>query len=318
MTGQKDLERGMKMSNRLGASCLAVALLLPGVVLAAPATYDSPDAAAEAVVTALRAADRQALLAVFGPENEDVIFTGEDPKDREIWTRYLASWDELHRVAEEADGTATIYIGADQWPVPAPLVKSADGKWSFDADAAREEVLNRRIGENELDVIALLRGYARVQSEYRQTDWDGDGILSFALDILSSEGKRDGLYWPSVEGTPESPVGDFMARAAAQGYSHAGKDVEPEPYMGYYYRVLGAQGPAAPGGAFDYVINGRMMAGHALIAMPADYGDTGIMSFMVGESGVVYEADLGEDTLAKASAISAFDPGDGWSVVEDD
>ena len=177
-------------------------------------------------------------------------------------------------------------------------------------------MLLRRIGQNELDVIDLMHGYVRAQALYRSENPDGDGLPSFASAILSSpDGKRDGLYWPSEPGEPESPIGDFMARAAADGYQLDGADVEPEPYLGYYYRVLQKQGPHAPGGALDYMANGQMVAGHALLAFPSDYGDTGVMSFMVGEAGIVYEADLGEETLDVAGAIDSFDPGDGWTPV---
>jgi hypothetical protein len=299
----------------LAAALLASAAPVPA--RAEPQSFASPDAAAEAVIAALEARDRDALVAVFGPESEDVIFSGDDAADREDWRAFLTAYRELHRIAvEPGDGgeRAILYIGREQWPFPVELAE-ADGQWHFDAPAAREEILLRRIGRNELDVIDLLHGYVRAQAAYRAANPDGDGLPSFASAILSSAGKHDGLYWDAAPGEPESPIGDFMARAAAEGYSVDGTDVEPEPYLGYYYRVLTKQGPNAPGGALDYMANGEMVAGHALIAFPADYGDSGVMSFMVGEAGVVYEADLGEDTLAVASAIDSFDPGDGWTPV---
>lgn len=303
-----------------GPAVMVAALLTAAPAAhAEPAAFESPDAAVGAVIAALEAGDAAALVAVFGPENEDVALTGDEAEDREVWSGFLSDYRDLNRIAEEEDGIATLYVGYDQWPFPAPIVEGGDGTWRFDAEAAREEVLLRRIGRNELDVIELLRGYVRAQAEYRRIDYDGDGVLAFASGILSSEGRRDGLYWPEVEGFPESPIGDFMARAAADGYSTGGdEDADPEPYLGYYYRVLAGQGEAAPGGAMDYIVNGRMLAGHALLAFPAAYGDTGIMSFMVGEAGVVFEADLGEATLAVADAIERFDPGDGWTPVEDE
>jgi hypothetical protein len=303
-----------------GAVLVAAALLASAPEAhAEPQAFETPDAAVDAVIAALEAVDAAALVAVFGPENEDVALTGDAEVDREVWSGFLSDYRALNRIAEEEDGVATLYVGFDQWPFPARIVEGPDGSWRFDAAAAREEVLLRRIGRNELDVIELLRGYVRAQAEYRRIDYDGDGVLSFASGILSSEGRRDGLYWPAVEGFPESPIGDFMARAAADGYSTGGDaDAEPEPYLGYYYRVLTGQGEAAPGGAMDYIVNGRMLAGHALLAFPAAYDDTGIMSFMVGEAGVVYEADLGEATLEVADAIELFDPGEGWTPVEDE
>ena len=292
---------------------IAAALGAPGVALADPTVYETPEAATEAVITALEARDREQLIAVFGAENQDVVLSGDDVADREAWSRFLSDYRVLHRIDVE-DDSATIYVGRDQWPFPAPIVKADDG-WHFDAAGAREEILMRRIGQNELDVINLMHGYVRAQSAYRGSDPDGDGLRSFAADLISSPGTRDGLYWPDEPGAPESPVGDFMARAAAEGYSIDGQDADPEPYHGYYFKLLQKQGAAAPGGAIDYMVGGHMLAGHALIAFPSAYGDTGIMSFMVGEAGIVYEADLGEDTLAAAAAIDSFDPGEGWAPV---
>jgi Protein of unknown function (DUF2950) len=290
------------------------ALIAPGSTAHAdPAVFESPTVATEAVISALEARDRPGLIAVFGPENEDVILTGDDVADRQAWSEFLSDYRTMHRIDVE-DDAATLYVGRDQWPFPAPLVRAEDG-WRFDAASAREEVLMRRIGENELEVIDLLHGYLRAQQAYRASDPDGDGLRSFAAGLISSPGTRDGLYWPDEPGAPESPVGDFLARASAEGYSVGGRDSDPEPYHGYYYRVLQKQGPSAPGGAFDYMVRGHMLAGHALVAFPSAYGDTGIMTFIVGEGGVIYEADLGNDTLAKANAIDSFDPGEGWTPV---
>lgn len=306
-----------RSSSRRCAATLATLLLLsPVPALAEPQSFESPEAATEAVVAALEARDRAALIAVFGPENEDVVLTGDDAADREAWGEFLASYRATARIAVDGD-TAVLYVGRDQWPFPAPLVRDAAG-WRFDAPAAREEVRLRRIGEHELDVIDLMRRYVQVQADFRASDPDGDGLHAFAAGVLSSPGTRDGLYWPDEPGAPESPVGGFMARAAADGYSIGGEDAEPEPYRGYYFRVLHRQGPAAPGGALDYMVGGHMLAGHALLAFPAAYGESGIMSFMVGEAGIVYEADLGEDTLAVANAIEAFDPGEAWAPVEEE
>ena len=302
------------MSTRIA---VAVLLCVAGTASPAdPAHFETPEAATAAVISALEARDRAGLIAIFGPENEDVVLTGDDVADRAAWGEFLSDYRAMHRIGVEG-GAATLYVGRDQWPFPVTLVEDAAG-WRFDTAAARDEILMRRIGENELEVIGLLRGYVRAQDAYRAMDPDGDGLRSFAAGLLSTPGTRDGLYWPDEPGAPESPVGDFMARAAAEGYSVDGQDAEPDPYHGYYFRVLQKQGPAAPGGALDYMVAGHMLAGHALLAFPSAYGDTGIMSFMVGEAGVVYEADLGEDTLAVAHAIESFDPGEGWSPVEED
>jgi hypothetical protein len=295
------------------------ALALLGATFALPAGaepqhFESPDAVVGAVIAALEARDPEALVAVFGPENEDVALTGDLEEDRAVWSEFMRDYATFHRIDVEDDDTAILYIGRDLWPFPAPLVATEAG-WAFDAAAARDEVLARRIGRNELDVIEIMRRYPVAQARFRAMDADGDGLPAFAAGILSTPGTRDGLYWPPEPGAPESPVGDFVARAAAGGYSVGGVDEAPEPYLGYYFRILTRQGAAAPGGAIDYMVGGRMLAGHALFAFPAAYGDTGIMSFMVGEAGVIYEADLGGDTLAAAEAIEAFDPGDGWAPV---
>lgn len=206
-------------------------------------------------------------------------------------------------------------MGPQDWPFPAPIVKGASG-WAFDADAAREEVLNRRIGLNEMDVIDLLKAGIEVQARYRLTDHDGDGVMEFASGILSHEGRRDGLFWPDEPGTEPSLLGDFLARASDQGFSLDGEDAASEPYLGYYYRILQKQGAAAPGGAYSYMQGDNMVAGNAILAYPADYGATGIMTFMIGENGTVWQADLGEETLDKAAAIDSYDPGPDWAKVE--
>ena len=297
--------------------CTLAVLLAASTALASPKAFETPEAAVGAVVEALKAGDRDALLAAFGPENEDVIISGNDERDREDREDFLAAYDHMHRVAVEDDGVATLYVGREQWPFPIRLVRG-DGGWTFDVEAGREEILDRRIGRNELDVIELMHAYVRVQSRFRQTDYDGDGVMEFAGALLSSHGQRDGLYWPPEPGAPESPVGDIVAQAAANGYVIRGQNEPPKAYLGYYFHVLQKQGPNAPGGAMDYAVNGNMVAGHALLAFPAAWGETGIMSFMVGENGVVLEADLGESTIETANAIEAFDPGEDWEPVLED
>jgi hypothetical protein len=298
------------------AAATALSALLAEAAHAEPGGFDTPQTAVGAVITALEAQDRDALIAIFGPENEDVILTGDLDEDRAAWGEFLRDYRSFNRIGEEGD-VATLYVGRTLWPFPVLLVRDGD-IWRFDAEEARDEILLRRIGANELDVIGLLRSYVTAQASYRQANPDGDGLPSFASAILSSVGKRDGLYWPPEPDAPASPIGDIMARAAADGFNVEGQDVDPEPYLGYFFRVLARQGEAAPGGALDYMVAGHMLAGHALLAFPAAYGETGIMSFMVGEAGVVYEADLGEDTLAAAGVIDSFDPGAGWSPVSED
>ncbi|MTH77021.1 DUF2950 domain-containing protein [Paracoccus aestuariivivens] len=295
----------------------SVVLMLASVpfATAAPQMFQTPDAAVEALVTALEFKDKATVLAIFGPENEDVISTGDAAEDRELWGKLLDDMHVIHRLEPADEGRMTLLAGREMWPFPADLVKS-DAGWSFDADSARDEVLARRIGRNELEVIALLRRATEVQARYRQTDYDGDGVMEFAASILSSPGQHDGLFWMDDPDTPPSPFDENLARANFTGFSSDGQDREPEPYEGYYFRILQGQDAAAPGGAYSYMVNGNMVAGHAVVAYPAAYGDSGIMSFMVGEAGIVYQADLGEDTLEKAAAIELFNPTEEWKVVE--
>jgi hypothetical protein len=294
---------------------LALCLGLAGhAAIADPRTFVSPEEAVTDLVAALAAADREAVLSIFGPENLDVVSTGDAAEDKEIWGDFLEGAEELTRIDMVSPDMATLYVGRDLWPFPAPLVRDGTG-WTFDAAAAREEVLMRRIGRHELAAIDLLKRANAVQMTYRRTDHDGDGVMEFAAGILSTPGQRDGLYWPASAGGL-SPFDDRIARANLEGFAIDGQDVEPDPWEGYYFKILQEQGPSAPGGAYSYLVNGNMVSGYAVLAVPAIYGDTGIMTFMVGENGIVYEADLGDETLDRALQITSFDPGEGWEVVE--
>lgn len=283
---------------------------------AEPANYSSPEAATEAFAAALDAHDKAALLTIFGPESEDLMASGDAERDAEARHEFLVGYRQYHALSDVSDGKKELVIGRELWPFPVLLVSGESG-WHFDPDGAREEILARRIGLNELDVIDVLHRAAAVQTRFRSFDYDGDGVMEYASAILSAPGMRDGLYWPHEDGTPDSPLGPEIAKAAAEGYSEDGTLQEPQPYLGYYFRILTKQGDAAPGGAYDYMVNGNMVAGYGVLAYPADPGNTGVMSFMVGENGVVYEADLGDATLETAGAIDAFNPGEGWSKVEE-
>lgn len=296
---------------------IATMLCAGGALAAEPARYPDPGAAVAAFRAALDTGGRDALLGVFGDAAEDLIFTGDAAEDAANRAQLLQAWSAVHRIGAAAEpNRRVLYVGPKLWPFPFEIAEGPDGLWAFDVAGGRETVLRRRIGRNELDVIALLQAYVGVQADYRRTDWDGDGVMAFAASVISADGARDGLYWPDAPGAPSSPVGDFVARAAAEGFSLDEEVEPPEAWLGYVYRILPGQGPAAPGGAMDYVVNGRMVAGHAMIAAPAAYGETGVMTFMVGENGVVFERDLGEETDAMAEAITLFDPGPGWTAVE--
>jgi hypothetical protein len=311
------VDGGDEMTMRYLKTTVLILSLSVGSAGAEPARFETPDAAVAAMVAALEVANREAVLGIFGPENEDILSTGNPQEDREVWGTFLKGLKTFSRIEMEAsdENIATLFAGREMWPFPVQLVRT-EGMWSFDAESAREEILMRRIGRNELAVIHIMRRAGEIQTSYRQTDHDGDGVMEFAASILSSPGARDGLYWPLEPGAPPSPFDETIARAAITGYSLGGQDYEPEPFEGYYFRILQGQGDAAPGGAYSYMIAGNMVAGHAVIAYPAVYGDTGIMSFMVAENGLLLEADFGEDTLAKAAEILVFNPDEEWLPVE--
>lgn len=306
------MTRTTKLLSTTVALCLGAA-----VVFAEPATYPTPEAATDAFVTALQARDRAALLAIFGPESEDVISSGDPGQDAEARDRFLSEYGTFHQIVPAGEGRVELQIGRSLWAFPVAMINS-DAGWSFDVASARDEILARRIGMNELDVIELMHKAVAVQAAFRQTDHDGDGMMEFASAILSTPGQRDGLYWPPEEGTPDSPIGAFMALAAADGVSIDGIDQAPVPFLGYFFRILTRQGDAAPGGAYDYMVAGNMVAGHALLAYPAEQGDSGIMSFMIGENGQIYEANLGADTLETAAAIDSFNPAEGWTALDEE
>jgi hypothetical protein len=272
--------------------------------------YPTPQAALEALFGAITAGNPAGAAAAIGPSAADLVDADDPVATTETLADLSAAYLEGYRFVPAGAGALTIALGADGWPFPVPLLRDGEG-WRFDAEAARAEILARRVGANELDVIDVMDAYVEIQRDYRGIDHDGDGVMEFASAILSSEGRRDGLYWPGED----SPVGDLAARASLDGV--AGEEgTEPgEPFVGYFFRILQAQGEAAPGGTMSYLVGDNMVAGHALLAVPAVYGETGVHTFMVGENGVVVQADLGPDSLDVAFGITAFDPGRGWEVV---
>ncbi|WP_068111842.1 DUF2950 family protein [Tropicimonas marinistellae] len=274
-------------------------------------TYPGPQEALDALVGALSDGSAGGVVAALGPGVSGLLRPDGDPERAQDWAEMLIAYREGYLFVPLADGRAEIVLGADDWPFPIELVRGDSG-WSFDIESGLDEIAAREIGLNELDVIDALHAYVEIQSAYRQVDHDGDGVMEFASHVISTEGTRDGLYWPGGD----SPIGDLAARASFDGYADGEGDLDPEPYLGYVFRLLNAQGPAAQGGEMSYMINGNQVAGHALLAVPADYGVTGVMTFMVGENGRVFEADLGDDTLAVAADITTFDPDERWTETE--
>jgi hypothetical protein len=284
-------------------------LLLAGAAPAAQPTYPTSQAAADAFAAAVAKEDEgEALLEILGPEHREVLVAG----DPAAWRQAMAG---LHRVTGEAmtvtadgDDRAILVLGRAGWPMPVPLVKGEQG-WRFDTEAGIEEINDRRIGRNELSAIDVAQFYPEAQLEYASQDRDGDEVLEYATRLISSPGKRDGLYWPTEAGADLSPFGPLIAEAADYAaYRKAG-----EPYRGYSFKILPRQGANPPGGKYDYVINGNMIAGYALVAWPADYGNSGIMTFLVNQQGIVYQKDLGPDSAKIAAGMKEYNPDSTWS-----
>jgi hypothetical protein len=281
--------------------------------VARQATFATPDKAAAALIDAAEKFDQPALLSILGPEGKDLIQTGEPSRDRELAQNFASKAREKNTVTLEGTRTdrAILSVGTELWPLPIPIVKRG-AKWSFDSRAGVREVLLRRIGRNELDAIAICHGYVEAQHEYALKKREGYDVNQYAQKIISSPGKQDGLAWKNADGTWGGPVGENIAKAIEQGHSS-----KTEPYHGYYFKILKGQGPAAPLGQLDFVVKGAMIGGFALIAAPAQYRVTGIKTFMVSHDGVVYEKDLGPNTLAIAKTIERFNPDPSWSPVRD-
>ena len=276
--------------------------------------FKSPEEAVETLFKALKNNDPTELLAIFGPDGKTLIYSGDNVADKERHEQAVKMFEEKYRIVKAGDRKAILELGANSWPLPIPIVERK-GNWLFDTKQGKEEILNRRIGKNELGAIQTCLAYVDAQREYALEDRTGDGSLQYAQRFLSEPGKKDGLYWETKEGEKESPVGIFMANARQEGYTK-GAGRKPAPFHGYIYRILKAQGKNATGGAFDYVVKGKMIGGFALVAYPAKYGASGIMTFMVNHDGVVYEKDLGPKTESRAQAIKLFDPDKTWQKVK--
>jgi hypothetical protein len=283
------------------------------------AVFRTPERAAEALVAAAKNPDPAALLAVFGPNGRGILSSGDPVADRRDRQVFVVAVGEGWRLNEIGPDRREMVIGDEQWPFPVPIVRDGD-KWRFDSDAGQREVLARRIGRNELAAIGVCETYVVAQKQYAAEARDGNPAGAYAQKIRSSPGKQDGLFWPTKPGEKPSPLGDLAAQATSEGYAHAtaaaAPDQGPRPFHGYLFRVLTRQGASAPGGAKNYVANGRMTGGFALIASPAEYGNSGIMTFIVNQDGVIREADLGQDTAKIAGAIDAYDPDARFTPVE--
>jgi hypothetical protein len=291
---------------------LAIVLALQGAALAAPAqkSFASLDDAVNALVAAIRAADRKALVEILGPQGTPLVWSGDTVADRAAFQRFVAEYDQAHHLVG-GGGKVVLHVGSDDFPFPIPLVPDGP-RWLWDTDAGDDELLSRRIGKNELSAIQVCLAYVDAQREYYSR---GTGLLEYAQRLDSTKGKRDGLYWETKPGEQESPLGPLVGRARAAGYPLPPRG-GPAPYYGYFYRILTAQGPDAPGGAEDFVVKGHMIGGFALVAYPAAHGVSGIMTFIVSHDGVVYQKDLGPKTTQAANAIKAYNPDSTWTQAE--
>jgi hypothetical protein len=277
-------------------------------------TFSSPQQAAEALVAAAEQFDAGRLIELFGPNGEDIVLTGEYAQDRQRAADFAAKAREKMSVSVDpkSRNRAFLIVGNEDWSFPVPLVKRG-GRWSFDAAAGRQEIRARRIGSNELDAIQIVRGYVEAQHEYALRPREGYDVNQYAQRIISTPGRQDGLAWQTADGTWEGPIGEQIARAIQQGYTS-----RAEPYHGYFFKILKGQGPAAPLGTLDYVVDGAMIGGFALVAAPAVYGVTGIKTFMVSQDGVVYEKDFGPATMTEFQKMERFNPDRSWTPVIDD
>lgn len=307
-----------QMQTPASALCLAVFMcLLPGRLPAAEEqTFTSPDAAAKALVEATARHDTNALHAMFGPEGHALV-SPDSVQARTDYNEFVRRLAEKTQVVTNSDARITLQLGADGWPFPIPLV-TKDGRWFFDAAAGREEILRRRIGMDELGAIGVCRAYVDAQREYAGRDRTGDGVLAYAQFLCSTPGRHDGLFWPAKRGEELSPLGPLIAQARVEGYRRGAKMMNEEsaPYHGYYFKILTRQGKHAPGGKYNYIINGRMIAGFALVAWPAEWSNTGIMTFIVNQQGRIYQKNLGPKTAKIATAMTTYDPDESWTEVQ--
>jgi hypothetical protein len=293
----------------------AVLALLAASVAQEPGqkTFTSPTDASTALYDAVKSSDKPAMLAVLGASSAPILSSGDPVQDKQNAEYFIQHYEQMNRWGRETNGDQTLFMGTENWPFPVPLKKNAAGQWYFDSKAGVQEVLFRRIGKNEYAAIRVSGALSDAQDEYFEGLHDGSTVHQYAQKFVSDEGKQNGLFWPTAEGEPQSPIGPAFKYAAAEGYSKKG-----DPFHGYYFRMLTAQGPDAPGGAKSYIKDGAMTEGYAFVAYPADYRNSGVMTFVVNLHGVIFEKDLGPKTTDLARAMTAINPDKTWRVVSVD
>ena len=279
-------------------------------------TFPSPDHAGNALLQAAKSGDQNALLAIFGSASKELIFSGDAVQDKRTADAFVAGYEAMHRWRKMPDGAQIMLVGADNFAFPIPLKKNDSGQWFFDTEAGKNEILARRIGRNELAVIDVCGALADAQAEYFSLHHDDGSMKHYALKFVSDPGTQNGLYWESPEGQPRSPLGPLVAFASTEGYS-AAQAKSHAPFHGYYFHMLNRQGSEAQGGAKNYMVDGKMVNGFAFLAYPAEYGNSGIMTFIINQDHVLLQKDLGKTTAATAGAITEFNPDSSWSQVDE-
>jgi hypothetical protein len=306
---------------RFGFAIIAAAIMLAGFYQSAFAadakqkSFKSPEEAVKTLSDAVKGNDTKELLTILGPAGKELIFSGDEVADKAGRDRFVKAYEEMNKLVSENDKKVILHVGNEEWPFPLPVVKKGEN-WFFDTKAGKEEILNRRIGRDELNAIQVCLAYVDAQREYVLKDRDKDKLLEYAQKFVSDKGQKNGLYWEAKEGEEQSPLGPLAAKAAKEGYTGKKSGDKPTPYHGYHYKILKAQGKNAPGGEYDYMVKGKMIGGFALVAYPAEYGNSGVITFIVNQDGVVYEKDLGRDTEKIATAMKKFDPDKTWKKGE--
>ena len=300
----------------VGAALIVAVAHTEVAVAAAPSqkSFGSAEEAVKALVTAAKNNDDKELLSIFGPSGKELIFSGDPVADTQRRADFLKAYDEKNSLVNQ-DNDVILVIGKNDWPFPIPLVKKSTS-WVFDTEKGKQEILNRRIGENELFTIQTLLAIGDAQREYALKDRNRNGLLEYAQKFVSDPGKKNGLYWEAKSGEAQSPLGPIMAQAKSQGYEKVAAGT-PAPYHGYYYRILTAQGKDAPGGAYSYLVRGKMIGGFAVVAYPAEYGNSGVMTFIVNHDGKVFQKNLGNNTAALGKNMKEYNPDSTWSAVKE-
>ena len=302
----------LSLVGKLVSWTVAIVIIASMSVASAQQSFKTPEEAVGALVTATKDAWPKGVVAVLGRDGVDIVSSGDKVADEAIRQNFLATYDAKHQVVKEGEDKAVLIIGTEDFPFPIPLTRK-DGAWQFDTAAGRLEILYRRIGRNELAAIQASLAFVDAQNEYAEKDRIGAGVSTYAQRIVSRPGKKDGLYWPAAQGGDASPLGELVAHATTEGYAIGGGRI---PFHGYYFKILTEQGPTAPGGAMDYVVRGKMIGGFALVAYPAQYGNSGVMTFLVNHAGTVFQKDLGERTAKLAERMTSFNPDQTWKKVD--